>query len=104
RDTGAPALAWTQAGRAFGALVGESLANECFENRQMVRMVDVTVESRPFGVSSWTVPEASGLCCGGGGRCGTHPSHENMTPIYYTRVLFVAHFTAGGRALDVRDP
>jgi len=27
-----------------------------------------------------------------------------MTPIYYNRVLFIAHFNAGVRALDVRDP
>ena len=27
-----------------------------------------------------------------------------MTPIYYKRVLFLAHFNAGVRALDVRDP
>jgi hypothetical protein len=94
----------TQAGRDFIAVVGETLANECFENRQMVRMVDVTVESKPFGVSSWTVPEASGKFCAKGGRFGTHSSHENMTPIYYNRVLFVAHFNAGVRALDVRDP
>ena len=94
----------TQAGRDFVAVVGESLANECFENRQMVRMVDVTVESKPFGVSSWTVPEASGNFCDRGGRFGTHSSNENMTPIYYNRVLFIAHFNAGVRALDVRDP
>jgi hypothetical protein len=94
----------TQAGRDFIAVVGETLANECFENRQMVRMVDVTVESRPFGVSSWTVPESSGKFCAKGGRFGTHSSHENMTPIYYNRVLFIAHFNAGVRALDVRDP
>jgi hypothetical protein len=94
----------TQAGRDFIAVVGESLANECFENRQLVRMVDVTVESRPFGVSTWTVPEASGHFCDRGGRFGTHSSNENMTPIYYNRVLFIAHFNAGVRALDVRDP
>src|SRR4051812_19950044 len=94
----------TQAGRDFIAVVGETLANECFENRQMVRMVDVTVESKPFGVSSWTVPEASGHFCSRGGRFGTHSSNENMTPIYYNRVLFIAHFNAGVRALDVRDP
>ena len=94
----------TQAGRDFIAVVGETLANECFENRQMVRMVDVTVESKPFGVSSWTVPEASGRFCRRGGRFGTHSSNENMTPIYYNRVLFIAHFNAGVRALDVRDP
>src|SRR5436189_1828283 len=94
----------TQAGRDFIAVVGETLANECFENRQMVRMVDVTVESRPFGVSSWTVPEASGRFCSRGGRFGTHSSNENMTPIYYKRVMFFAHFNAGVRAVDVRDP
>jgi hypothetical protein len=94
----------TQAGRDFVAVVGESLANECFENRQLVRMVDVTVEAKPFGVSTWTVPEASGRFCDRGGRFGTHSSNENMTPIYYNRVLFIAHFNAGVRALDVRDP
>ena len=31
-------------------------------------------------------------------------AHENMTPIYYGRVLFIAHFNAGVRAIDVRDP
>jgi len=101
-DNAAPAK--TQARRDFVAVVGETIANECFENRQMVRMVDVTVESKPFGVASWTVPEASGSFCGRGGRFGTHSSNENMTPIYYNRVLFIAHFNAGVRALDIRDP
>ena len=27
-----------------------------------------------------------------------------MTPIYYGRVLFLAHFNAGVRAIDVRNP
>jgi hypothetical protein len=27
-----------------------------------------------------------------------------MTSIYYNRVLFLAHFNAGVRAIDVRDP
>jgi len=66
--------------------------------------VDITVESKPFGVSSWTVPEASGNFCGRGGRFGTHSSNENFTPIYYKRVLFIAHFNAGVRAVDIRDP
>src|SRR6476659_9457875 len=39
-----------------------------------------------------------------GGRVGTHSSNENLTPIYYNRVLCVAHFNAGVRAIDVRDP
>ena len=94
----------TQAGRDFIVAVGETTANECLENRQMVRMLDVTIETKPFGVASWTVPESSGNFCGRGGRFGTHSSNENFTPIYYGRVLFIAHFNAGVRALDIRDP
>jgi hypothetical protein len=70
----------------------------------MVRMLDISTESRPFGTATWTVPETSGQFCGRGGRFGTHSSNENFTPIYYNRVLFIAHFNAGVRALDIRDP
>jgi hypothetical protein len=94
----------TQGMRDFIAVVGETTANECNEPRQVVRMVDATFEKAMMGVSSWTVPEASGNFCSRGGRFGTHSSNENMTPIYYGRVLFVAFFNAGIRALDVRDP
>jgi hypothetical protein len=90
--------------RDFVAIVDESLVNECTEARQMLWIADVTNEARPMGVSSWTVPEASGNFCERGGRFGTHSSNENMTPIYYRRILFLAHFNAGVRALDIRDP
>jgi hypothetical protein len=50
------------------------------------------------------VPEASGYFCSRGGRFGTHSSNENFTPIYYKRILFLAYFNAGVRAVDVRDP
>jgi hypothetical protein len=88
----------------FLALVGETTPNECNEYRQMVRFFDITTESKPVGASTWTVPEASGNFCSAGGRFGTHSSNESFTPIYYKRVLFIAHFNAGVRALDVRDP
>jgi len=94
----------TQARRDFVVAVGETLANECIENRQMVRVLDITTETRPFGVSTWTVPESSGNFCDRGGRFGTHSSNENFTPIYYNRILFIAHFNAGVRAIDLRDP
>jgi hypothetical protein len=90
--------------RDFVAIVDESLVNECTEARQMLWIADITNEARPMGVASWTVPEASGSFCARGGRFGTHSSNENMTPIYYKRVLFLAHFNAGVRALDIRDP
>ena len=86
------------------ALVGETVANECQEYRQMVRFVDITQEKASVGVSTWTVPEASGNFCSAGGRFGAHSSNENMTPIYYNRILFLAFFNAGVRAIDVRNP
>jgi hypothetical protein len=70
----------------------------------MVHVVDATTETRMFGVASWTVPEDSGNFCSRGGRFGTHSSNENFTPIYYKKILFIAHFNAGVRALDIRDP
>jgi hypothetical protein len=90
--------------RDFVAIVDESLVNECQEARQMLWIADITAESRPFGVSTFTVPEASGDFCARGGRFGTHSSNESFTPIYYRRVLFLAHFNAGVRAVDIRDP
>jgi hypothetical protein len=88
----------------FLVAIGETTPNECQESRQMVRIFDMTDESKPIGVSTWTVPEDSGNFCTAGGRFGTHSSNENFTPVYYNRVLFIAHFNAGVRALDIRDP
>jgi hypothetical protein len=93
-----------QAHRDMIAIVSETTGNECFEVRQLVRMLDVTTETRPLGSSTWTVPEASGNFCEKGGRFGAHSSQESFSPIYYKRVLFVAFFNAGLRALDIRDP
>jgi hypothetical protein len=90
--------------RDFAVIVDESLANECTEPRQMVWIADITSEAHPFNVSSWTVPEASGNFCSRGGRFGSHSSNENMAPVYYGRVVFIAFFNAGVRALDIRDP
>jgi hypothetical protein len=90
--------------RDFAVIVDESLVNECAEARQMVWIADITSEKKPFNVASWTVPEASGNFCSRGGRFGSHSSNENMTPIYYKRVVFIAFFNAGVRALDIRDP
>ena len=86
------------------AVVSETTANECLEARQLVRMMEITTETKPLGASTWTVPEASGNFCQRGGRFGAHSSQESFNPIYYKRVLFVAFFNAGVRALDIRDP
>ena len=82
----------------------EAIQKECLEGRQMVWFVDITTETKPTGVASWTVPEKSGQFCTRGGRFGTHSSNEHMTPVFHKRVMFFAHFNAGVRALDIRTP
>ena len=90
--------------RDFIVVTDEAIQKECLEGRQMVWFVDITTETKPFGVASWTVPETKENFCAKGGRFGTHSSNENMTPIYYKKIMFFAHFNAGVRALDVRNP
>ncbi len=91
--------------RDFVFIVNEALKNECTEEaRQLVFVVDVTTEAKPFAVANFNVPEASGNFCSRGGRFGAHSSNENQPPMYAKRVLFVTWFNAGVRALDIRDP
>lgn len=90
--------------RDFVIVPGEAGDNVCKKISQMVHIFDITTESDPLGVSTFNVPEASGNFCSRGGRYGTHATNENLTPIYYKRVVFVTYFNAGVRAVDVRDP
>jgi hypothetical protein len=85
-------------------IVDEAIQNECGEPRQMVWFADVTTETRPMMISSYTVPEASGSFCERGGRFGSHSANESMAPVYYKKMAFIAFFNAGVRALDIRDP
>ena len=90
--------------RDFVLLVSESLRNECREVRQLAFMVDVTTERTPFSVATFEVPDPTGDFCRRGGRFGPHSSNESFTPIYYGRLVFIAYFNAGVRAVDIRDP
>ena len=96
KDKGAP--------RDFVFVVNESLANECTEPRQRVFVVDVTEEKTPVGVATFNVPEQPGDFCSRGGRFGSHSSNENQPPMYAKKMIFVAWFNAGVRAVDISDP
>ena len=85
-------------------IVDEQIRNECKEPRQMAWFVDVTVEAHPMVISNFQVPESSGNFCTRGGRFGTHSSNESMAPVFYKKIVFLAYFNAGVRAVDVRDP
>ena len=90
--------------RDFVFLVSEAIFNECREFRHMSFVVDITTETKPFPVANFQVPESSGQFCARGGRFGPHSSHESFAPIFYKKLMFVAYFNAGVRAVDVRDP
>ena len=90
--------------RDFVVLVSEEGKNECQDVRHLTFMVDITVESKPFPVATYQVPARAGDFCRRGGRFGPHSSSESFTPIYYGKVVFIAYFNAGVRALDIRDP
>ncbi len=90
--------------RDYVLLTSESTANECTEFRHMTFMVDITTPSRPYPISNYQVPESSGGFCERGGRFGTHSSHESFTDVFYRKMVFLAYFNAGVRAVDIRDP
>jgi len=85
-------------------IVDEEIANECQEPRQMVWFADITIETKPVMISSYTVPEETGHFCERGGRFGSHSSNESMAPVFYKKLAFISFFNAGVRVLDVRDP
>jgi len=90
--------------RDFIVIVGETTDNECQAPEQMMHIFDITTESKIFGVSTWYVPESSGNFCSRGGRFGTHSTNESMASVFYKKIVLVAFFNAGVRAVDVRNP
>jgi hypothetical protein len=90
--------------RDFVVLVSEAIANECREFRHATFMVDITTETRPFSVATFQVPESLGGFCRRGGRFGPHSSSESFAPIFYKKLVFIAYFNAGVRAVDIRNP
>ena len=90
--------------RDFVVLVSESIANECREFRHATFMVDITTETRPFSVATFEVPESTGRFCQRGGRFGPHSSSESFAPIFHRKLVFIAYFNGGVRAMDIRNP
>ena len=54
-------------------------------------------------ISGWTVREDSAGYCAKG-RFGAHSSNESFAPVFYRKLVFIAFFNAGVRAVDIRDP
>ena len=107
-------------------LASESTADKCAEAPHYSFVVDVTVENSktaPPGTrvepNPWQGPMVlstlsldpregekfkRGNYCLRGARFGVHSSEENFTNPFYGRVTFLAYFTGGVRAWDIREP
>jgi hypothetical protein len=109
-------------------LASESTADKCQEAPHWSFVVDVTVENSktfppatramleqnpwqgPMVLSTLSLdPHAGekyprGNYCLRGARFGVHSSEENFRNPYYGRLTFVAYFTGGVRAWDIREP
>src|SRR2546425_6375603 len=60
--------------------------------------------ARPFGVATFQVPGSKGTFCKRGRLFGPHSSSESFAPIFYRKLVFIAYFNGGVRAMDVRNP
>jgi hypothetical protein len=107
-------------------LASEATSNKCQEAPHWSFVVDVTVENSktvppatqpepnpwqgPMVLSTMSVDPRRGEkyprgnYCKRGARFGVHSSEENFTNPYYGRVTFLAYFTGGIRAWDIREP
>jgi len=107
-------------------LASEATADLCQEAPHFSFIVDVTVENSrtappgtrlqqnawqgPMVLSSMSVdPRAGekfprGNYCKRGARFGVHSSEENFRNPFYGRLTFLAYFTGGVRAWDIREP
>jgi hypothetical protein len=90
--------------RDFIVLVNEAGGNRCSDPRQMAYLVDISTPSKPMPIANFHVPAASGDFCSRGGRFGSHSSNESFTSVFYGKLVFVAWFNAGVRAIDIREP
>jgi hypothetical protein len=86
------------------AVVSEVTALECQSARHAAFFLDMTDVEHPINVSTFQVPEEPGDFCHRGGRFGPHASNDSLLGPYYGKILLLAYFNAGVRAVDIRDP
>jgi hypothetical protein len=88
----------------------EATANLCQEAPHWAFTVDMTTENKMWNLATMSVDPRSGEkyprgnYCTRGARFGVHSSEENFHNPYYGRLTFLAYFTGGVRAWDIREP
>lgn len=85
-------------------IASEAGARRCQGTRDIVFILDITQEDRPFAISTFQVDEEPGDFCNRGGRFGPHSMNDAYNPVFDKKVMFLAYFNAGIRAVDIRNP
>ena len=85
-------------------LVSEETTNDCASDRDVMFMVDITEEDKPFPISTFQVPEEPGDFCHRGVRFGPHSPHDAYHPNFDKNLVVLAYFNGGVRVVDIRDP
>jgi hypothetical protein len=90
-------------GRDLVVVTDEAVRDGCDDDPHLVRVVDVTDETRPVVVA--TCPTPAGDFCERGLRFGAHCLHENRPDSYQSdHVVFATYFNAGLRVYDLSRP
>lgn len=76
----------------------------CRDVFDVVFMLDITEEDKPYPVSSYEVPPEPGGFCERGGRFGPHSMEDAFHPGFDGKLMVVSYFNAGVRAVDIRNP
>jgi len=85
-------------------LVSEETTDECASDRDVMFLVDITEEDKPFPISTFQVPEEPGDFCHRGVRFGPHSPQDAYHPSFDKTLVVLAYFNAGTRVVDIRDP
>ena len=94
--------------RNFLFVTSEGIDFLCSTYRHLSFFIDITDEAHPWPVSTYQVP-AKPVQAGDPDFCergvfGPHGPHASHNPLYEGKVIFLAYFTGGVRAIDMRDP
>jgi hypothetical protein len=94
--------------RDFLFVTSEGIDFLCATHRHLAFFIDITDETHPWPVSSFQVP-ALPAQPGDPNFCergvfGPHGPHASHNPLYEGKIIFLAYFTGGVRAIDMRDP
>ncbi len=76
----------------------------CQGARDVMFIVDITEEHKPFPVSTYQTSEEPGDFCNKGGRFGPHSVHDAFHSGFDKTLAVLSYFNAGIRAVDIRDP